>query len=211
MPIPIQHVKDIIDLIFSTSGYNIKNFNVSFPQPLDIKIIKDKNNDIVLNFTGSMPKVGWQKLIRLTAWVQGITLGEKEGVLRLRYLPDIKFSYDGENKDVFGAFYDNSDIAEEISQKFGDCEEKKKIADKCLQYSSEWAKIASQSGTVFADCSERSRRELKRECKDFVVDNLRNDPEIVAGSVVLTFLFFYVVLPVILKFVLERLFKKLFD
>ena len=211
MPIAIQQIKDIVDSIFSASGYNIKNFNVSFPQPLDIKIIKDKNDNIVLNFTGSLPKVGWQKLIRLTAWVQGITLGEKEGILRLRYLPDIKFSYEGENKNLFGASYNTSDIAEEINEEFGDCEEKKKIADKCLHYASEWATIASQSGTVFSGCSERSRRRLKRECKDFVVDNLRNDPEIVAGSVLLTFLFFYVVLPVILKFVLERLFKKLFE
>jgi len=194
MPIPIQQIRDIVNYIFSPNGYNIKNLNVSFPEPLDIKVVRDKDDNIVLSFTGSLPKVGWQKIIRLTAWVQGITLGQSEGVLRLKYLPDIKFGYDTSSENIFNSMYSTDDIS-----------------NKCLQYASEWATIASQGGVIFSSCSEKSKRQLKRECKMFVMDNVRNDPEIVAGSVLLTFLFFYVVLPVILKFVLERLFKKLFN
>lgn len=211
MPIPIQQIRDIVNYIFSPNGYDIKNLNVSFPEPLDIKVVRDKNENIVLSFTGSLPKVSWKKVIRLTAWVQGITLGSSEGVLRLKYLPDIKFSYDTSSENIFNTMYSTDDISHEIEKEYGDCEEKKKIADKCLHYASEWATIASQGGVTFSGCSEKSKRQLKRECKMFVVDNVRNDPEIVAGSVLLTFLFFYVVLPVILKFVLERLFKKLFN
>lgn len=211
MPIQIQQIRDIINYIFSPNGYDIKNLNVSFPEPLDIKVIRDKNENIVLSFTGSLPKVSWQKIIRLTAWVQGITLGQSEGVLRLKYLPDIKFSYDSSSETIFSVMYTTDDIAQEIEKEYGDCEEKKKIADKCLHYASEWATIASQGGITFSECGEKSKRQLKRECRMFVMDNIRNDPEIVAGSVLLTFLFFYVVLPVILKFVLERLFKKLFN
>jgi len=211
MPIPIQQIRDIVNYIFSPNGYNIKNLNVSFPEPLDIKVVRDKNDNIVLSFTGSLPKVGWQKIIKLTAWVQGITLGQSEGVLRLKYLPDIKFGYDTSSENIFNSMYSTDDISQEIELEYGDCEEKKKIANKCLQYASEWATIASQGGVIFSSCSEKSKRQLKRECKMFVMDNVRNDPEIVAGSVLLTFLFFYVVLPVILKFVLERLFKKLFN
>ncbi|NDB57166.1 hypothetical protein EB001_01760 [bacterium] len=210
MSLPIQQIRDIVNLIFSESGYTVKNLNVSFPHPLDIKIIRDNKNNIILSFTESLPKVNWKKFITLTAWVQGLTLGETEGVLRLKYLPDIKFGYDQKSEDLFCQTYDFSDISEEISGEYQD-PNSKKIADKCLHYASEWATIASHNGTNFAECNERSRRQLKKDCKNFVMDNIKNDPEIVAGSVILTFLFFYVVLPMILKFILERLFKKLFS
>jgi hypothetical protein len=210
MPLPIQQIRDIVNLIFSESGYTVKNLNISFPHPLDIKIIRDKDDNIILSFTESLPKVNWKKFITLTAWVQGLTLGKNEGVLRLKYLPDITFGYDQKSEDLFGQTYDFGDIQEDITTEYKDADSKK-IADKCLHYASEWATITSQSGLNFNECSEKSRRQLKRDCKNFVMDNIKNDPEIVAGSVILTFLFFYVVLPMILKFVLERLFKKLFS
>lgn len=208
--LPIQQIKDIIYSIFSDSGYSIKNFNVQFPHPLDIKITKDKNNNISLDFTQSLPKVGWKKLINFTAWVQGISLGENEGVLKLKYFPDIKFSYDDTAPKLFGSSYDFSDIENDIDQEYGD-DDQKKLAKKCLHYANEWTTIASQGGINFSACNEKSRKQLKQSCRKFVVDNIKNDEEIVAGSVILTFLLLYVVLPVVLKFVLERLFKKLFS
>lgn len=210
MSIPIQQIRDIVDLIFSKNGYDVKNLNISFPHPLDIKVVRNENQDIVLSFTEALPKVTWKKFITLTAWVQGLSLGEKEGVLKLKYLPDIKFSYDTNSEALFGQTHNFSDIEEEINKEYKD-EERQKIAKKCLRYASEWATIASQGGVNFSDCDAKSRKELKRECKDFVMDNIKNDPEIVAGSVILTFLLLYVVLPVILKFILERLFKRLFN
>jgi hypothetical protein len=207
---PIQQIRDIVDSIFSSSGYTVKNFNISFPHPLDMKIIRNDNNDIVLNFTQSLPKVTWKKLIKLSAWIQGVTLGQTGGTLRLKYLPDINFSYDDESKELFGMTYDTSDIEQDIYSEYDD-EKRQVLAKKCLQYANEWTTIASQGGTVFSDCSPLSRRKLKNNCRDFVIDNIKSDPEIVAGSVILTFLLLYVVLPVVLKFVLERLFKKLFS
>lgn len=210
--LPIQEIKDIIYSIFSNNGYNIKNFNIQFPHPLDIKIIKDKDENLSLDFTKSLPKVSWKKIINLTAWVQGISLGEKEGTLKLKYLPDIKFSYEEATvPTLFGSTYNLNDIEYEIEQQYADDDNRKKLAKKCLHYADEWTTIASQSGLNFAQCSSSAQRQLKHSCKQFVTDNIKNDKEIVAGSVILTFLLLYVVLPVVLKFVLEKLFKKLFS
>lgn len=210
MSIPISQIKQIVDFIFSKNGYDVKNLNISFPQPLDIKIIKDTSENIILSFTESLPKVTWKKIIRLSAYVQGLTLGKNGGTLKLKYLPDINFSYDENSETLFGSYKDFSDIEAQIDNEYKD-EERNFLAKKCLHYAGEWATIASQGGMDFSSCDKYSKRQLKRDCKDFVMSNIKNDPEILCGSVVLTFLLIYVVLPVILKFILERMFKKLFN
>lgn len=210
MAIPILQIKQIVDFIFSKNGYDIKNLNISFPQPLDIKIIKDTSDNIILSFTESLPKVTWKKLIKLSAYVQGLTLGKEGGTLKLKYLPDIKFSYDENSETLFGNSFDISDIETQIDIEYQD-EERNFLAKKCLQYGNEWATIASQGGMDFGSCDKYTKRQLKRDCKDFITENIKNDKELKCGSVILTFLLLYVVLPVVLKFILERLFKKLFS
>lgn len=210
MAFPIQQIRNIVDAVFSKSGYSIKNFNISFPQPLNINIVKNDKEEIILTFTNSLPKVTFKKFITFTAMVEGITLKKDGGVLRLRYLPDINFKYDESSEELFGNQYNLSDIACEINDEYED-DERRKIAFKCLHYANEWATIASQGGVVFGECDGNTRKKLKRDCKNFVLDNIKNDEELKCGSVVIAFLFFYVLLPVILKFVLEKLFKKLFN
>lgn len=207
--IPIQQIKEIVDLIFSNHGYTVNNLNIQFPQPLDISVTKDNDEEISLDFTKSLPRVTWKKLISITALIKGLSLGKTQGVLKLKYLPDIRFSYD-DSSQLFGQSFDVSDIEHDIEKEYSDGE-RKKLARKCLHYANEWATITSQTGLVFADCSGSAKKQLKQSCKQFVMDNIKNDEEIVAGSVILTFLLLYVVLPVVLKFVLERLFKKLFN
>jgi hypothetical protein len=210
MKIQAQQIRDIVDAIFSNMGYDVKNFNIQFPHPLDIKIVRDEKDNIVLKFTESLPKVTWKRFITLTARISGISLGEKEGILMLRYLPDVPFSYDDQSTEaIFGQSLDFSEVYADINEAYQD-EERRILANRCLHYASEWATIANQSGS-FSDTSSCNRRKLKKDCKNFVMDNIKNDSEIQAGSVIITFLFFYVVLPVVLKFVLERLFKKLFN
>ena len=211
MKFAISQIKDIILSIFSEAGYNIQNFNVKFPQPLDINIAIDKDNNVNLNFAKNLPKVSWKRFITLSALVQRITLGPTSGALKLKYLPDIKFSYGSEASEHFSFNgYILDDISEDIEKEYSDTE-RKKIAYKCLHYASEWATIASNSGINFSECSSSDKKKLKKDCKSFVTENIKNDPEIKAGSVILGFLFFYVVLPVILKFILERIFNKLFQ
>lgn len=205
-----QQIKHIIDSIFSESGYSIKKFNVKFPYPLDISIVKDKDGSIDLTFTKALPTISWKKIIVLSARVNGITLKETGGVLKLKFFPDIPFSYEEENTEDYGnQNYDLSSIISDINTEYSDAESRF-LANKCLHYASEWATIASQ-GCDLSYASNSEKRKLKKDCKNFVMQNLKEDPELQAGSVVLTFLFFYVVLPVVLKFILERVFKKIFS
>lgn len=202
-----QHIKGIIDSIFSEDGYNIQKFNIKFPQALDIRIIQSKDGTD-LNFTKDLPKITWKKFITLSARVSGISLNEKGGVLKLKYFPDVPFLY-SDSEEEFGTAYDFSSVQQEIDLEYSE-EEQKFLAKKCLQYASEWATIASQ-GTSFQNASHQEQKQLRKNCKQFVIENIKNDPEIVAGSVLLSFLFFYIILPAILRFVLERIFKKLFN
>lgn len=206
----ISHrIKDIIDAIFSENGYSIQKFNIQFPHPLDIKIVKESDERISLQFTRLFPKISWKKFITLSANVNGIVLDENGGVLKLKYFPDIPFKYD-DSKNTFGdTSFDFSDIREDINKSYDD-QESRFLANKCLQYAEEWATIAS-AGFSFKSANGREKCRLKRDCKNFIVSNLKQDKELQAGSVVITFLFFYVVLPVVLKFVLEKIFQKLFS
>lgn len=209
MKIQIKQIRDIINSIFSENGYDVNNLNIQFPDPLNIKIDKDDIENISLTFVGSLPKVTWKKYITFSARIIGLTLGELSGILKLKYLPDVRFSYDDPPEKMFGSKYSFNDIEEEIVTEYQD-EERRTVAKKCLQYAEEWATIAGQE-VDFASTDAKTRKKLKSDCKNFVVDNIKDDQELQAGSVLLTFLFLYVVLPVILKFILERIFKKLFN
>jgi hypothetical protein len=206
MPFP-QQIKTIIDSIFSNGGYNIQKFNIKFPSSLNINIVKNEDN-IDLIFTKDLPKITWKKFITLSARVSGINLNEKGGLLKLKYFPDIPFSYE-DSEERFGIEHDFSSIQRDIEEEYIE-DEQRFLAKKCLQYASEWATIASQ-GTSFQNADLQQEKQLRRDCKHFVMENIKNDPEIQAGSVLLSFLFFYIILPTILRFVLERIFKKLFN
>lgn len=206
MPFP-QQIKNIIDSIFSDSGYSIQKFNIKFPSLLDI-VISKKEDSVDLSFKKDLPKITWKKFITLSARVSGITLGQNGGVLKLKYFPDIPFSYN-ESEERFGINYDLSDIDSQIESEYSE-PETRFLAKKCLHYASEWATIASQ-GCDLRCANKYEQYKLKQECKSFVVESIKNDTEIKAGSILLSFLFFYIILPAILRFVLERLFRKIFS
>ena len=204
--IDLKHIRDIVYQIFSDSGYSINNVNIQFPQPLNIKITKDANS-ISLDFDNNVPKISWKRLITLSAYINGLALKENGGVLKLRYLPDIEFSYEKTQELMFGQNFNFSDISNEIDSQYKD-EARKKLATKCLQYGVEWVTIASQNPT-FGQSSLAEQRLLKEQCKDFIKDNIRGEKK--HGSVVLTFILLYVLLPVVLKFIVDRIFKKIFN
>ncbi len=210
--INIQQIRDTIFQIFSDNGYNKNNVTVKFPQPLDIKV-EQNGDDITIDFNSNLPYISWKKLIRLSAYINGFTLGKNSGTIKLKYLPDITFTYEqtqqfisNMSEEKFGNI-DFSDIQKEIDVKFGD-EERKKLATKCLQYGAEWARIASQ-GCDFSCADALTIRKMKRECSNFIKDNIEKEKEY--GSVILSFILIYVLLPVILKFIVERIFRKLFE
>lgn len=205
--INIKQIRDIIYQIFSDNGYIFNNMNVRFPQPLNISITK--TNDIIsLDFIDKCPKVSLKKLITFTAHIQGLSLGSESGTIKLKYFPDINFSYERTQELLYGDAYDFSEIEEEILSEYKD-DARQKLAVKCLQYGREWATIASRGNPDFCMSSPKEQKELKRQCKEFIMENIKEEERY--GSVVLTFILLYVLLPVILKFIVERIFRKIFN
>lgn len=205
--INLKEIRDIVYQIFSESGYSVNNINISFPQPLDVSITKNKG-EVSLDFKNKSPKITWKRFISLSAYVNGVSLGENRGTIKIKYLPDINFDYNSPQElSLFGQVFDFSDIEEEISNQYKD-EARQKLAQRCLQYGTEWATIASQS-SCFAQANKHEQEILKSQCKNFIRDNIANEERY--GSAILTFILLYVLLPVVLKFIVERLFKKLFN
>lgn len=204
--INLKEIKDIIYQIFSDSGYSINNINVQFPQLLNIKITKNEDK-ISIDFVDHTPKLSWKRFITLSAYIDGVTLGETGGTLKLKYLPDIDFSYEKTHKPMFGSGYDFSGIESEITREYKD-EARRKLAKECLQYGIEWATIASQSSS-FRNSSLAEEKILKEQCKNFIRDNLKKEQKY--GSAILTFFLIYILLPVVLKFIVERIFNKIFN
>jgi hypothetical protein len=205
--IDLKNIRDIIYQIFSDSGYVFNNMNIKFPQPLNIKVTK-KDDTISLDFVNDCPKISWKRIITLSAHVNGLSLGKDGGTIKLRYLPDIDFSYDKTQEQLFGNQYDFSSIQQDIMKEYGD-EERQKLANRCLQYGSEWATIASRSNAALSYATPKEQRVLKQQCKDFIRDNIANEKR--HGSAILTFVLLYVLLPVILKFIVEKIFRKIFE
>lgn len=204
----LKHIRDIIYQIFSDSGYMFNNMNIKFPQPLNVSITK-KDDIISIDFVNDNPRISWQRIIRLSAHINGVSLGKDGGTIKLRYLPDINFSYDKTSEQFFGSrTYDFSSIEQEINAQYAD-EERRKLATRCLQYGIEWATIASRSNDALSYATPKEQKILKQQCKEFIKDNIINEKR--HGSAVLMFILLYVLLPVILKFIVEKIFRKIFE
>lgn len=203
--INLKDIKNIIDQIFSDLGYSINNVNIQFPQPLNIEITKEQDT-ISLDFVKNTPKISWKKFITLSARIDGIALHKSGGTLKLKYLPDVDFSYEAKQESLFG-MHNFEEIKESIYSEYND-DARQKLALRCLQYGTEWATIASQS-SKFANASKDEQKLLKQQCKAFIRENIKNEEK--HGSAILTFILIYVLLPVVLKFIVERIFRKLFS
>ena len=206
----IQQIRDIVFQIFSEYGYKKNNVTIKFPQPLNINITQI-NENISIDFENALPYISWKKLITLSAYINGFTFGQSSGTIKLKYLPDIKFSYE-ETQELMNMFEPNfgeldfSDIQNEINETFKD-DARQKLASRCLQYGTEWARIASR-GFNLQEVDDAQKKKLKKECSNFIKQNIQQEEK--HGSVVLSFILIYVLLPVVLKFIVERIFRKLF-
>lgn len=202
----IKQVKCIIDAILSREGWQLGNINIKCSLPLIVKIQND-NDTIVLNFEKSYPVAIIKKFVKLKLSVKGISLGKDGGTIFIKFFPDINFSYEDETN--FGSVY-SVDLESDIIAEYED-EERRKIARKCLQYANEWTTIVS-TGNPEAQKSKTkfSRSALRKQCVKFVSENIKNDKEIQCGSVLLSFLFLYVVLPAVINWVVKKVLDKWF-
>lgn len=205
----LTDIKNAIEQIFSKSGYTISGFSLSCPDEMAMSITK-KEKGIEISFGGDLPYIKTKKfLIPLSAKIQGIYLGEDGGSIKLKHFPDFSFSYDENSSENFGSHKSTSrvdKIIEVIDKEFKD-EERRKIAKLALQYTNEWATIVSHAGIDIYHCDDKTKNKLKKDCESFVLEKVRNSKKIEGKSAILTFILMYVVLPIIIKWVIEKFFN----
>ena len=204
-----KQVSEVLFSIFSDDGYKVNGITIKSESPL-IGNIYSSEQQTSIKFGNNLPKAEIKRLITLYAYIEEIIFRQDGGVVRLKNFPDISFGYEQSLISVlFSEKFSCSREMHELIEKTYTDEKKKKIAEKCLHYGKEWATIVSQSGG-FAEASSSDRKALRSQCINFVVENVRHDVEQEYGSVILTYLLVFIVIPAIARFIITRLLEKYF-
>jgi hypothetical protein len=211
MSYDISKIKDILTSVFSDIGYKAGGISIKCPSPVGL-CVTNKKDAINIDFTNTkdLPIATVEKLIKFNLSILGVSLGETGGVIKIKFFPDIKFDYNGTVK--FGAMNNMAYemISQEIDAEYGD-PERKKIAQRCLQYGSEWATIVSASQTGPVTYSEQEKRKLRKQCYNFIYQNMKNDKEIECKFVILGIIFLNIVLPVIIGWIVTKILNHWFN
>ena len=201
-----KEVHEILLDVFK-HGATINGVKIKSDNPVSATIEQIDNDRIKITFPDNQPVASFKRFITFSATIKSIVLKEESGFVEVKNFPSIPFGYES---FFFGHLSDNvdtSDIESEIQTKY--CGEKKEIANLCLQYAKEWATISSQA-VCFKSSSSSDKRKLKKQCFNFVVDNVKNDVEKRHGSVILTYIFLVLILPAVAKFIINKLLEKYF-
>ena len=199
-------IYDTLNKLFSKEGFTVNGYRVKSESPL-VACITDNNGVFELEFGNNNPKVEITKFITLYAYIEQINFGETGGLIKLRNFPDFKFSYTSSMFNSYPISFESESIGEEITSQYSSKRDRE-IAKKCLQYAEEWATICHQSGVTF---DNTDRYILYNNCYDFVEENIKDDVEKRYGSVILTWIFVYVVLPMIIKWIVNKVLERLFN
>lgn len=205
----ISQIESMLRSVFE-DGLDLNGSKISCPSPLQTSIVSTPES-INIDFNNNLPKATVKKFVSLSFYIEGIILRKTSGTLKLRYFPDINFNYVQNNQACSSFEVDNIDfgsLEQEINEEYTD-EARKKVAHKCLQYAKEWATITNYGGVSFKDAGYVEQKLLKKQCRDFVKESMDNDEDTKYGSVILTFILLQIILPIIIRWIVERLFRKL--
>ncbi len=202
-------IYDTISKLFSGDGFTVNGYTVKAESPLVASLT---NNDglFELEFGNNNPKVEITRFITFYAYIEQINFGEDGGLVKLRNFPDFKFSYTSNMFNSCPMDFESDSIKEEIASQYSSKRDRE-IAKKCLQYAEEWATICHQSGVTFNNADYADRYILYNNCYDFVEENIKANVEERYGSVILTWIFVYVVLPMIIKWIVNKVLERLFN
>jgi len=206
-----KEISEVLFKIFSDEGFTVNGFKIKSESPL-IANVYSEDETTTISFGNNYPRAEITRLITIYAYIEQLVFRKDGGTVRIKNFPDISFGYD---KSSILNFLDHltyageCEIEKEIENKYSD-ETRRKIAKDCLQYATEWATIVSQSGG-FSDIGPTKKKELKRQCYDFVVENVRKEAnEKKYGSVILTYLLVFIIIPAVARFIIVRLLEKYF-
>lgn len=204
-----KEVNEYIESLFSDDGLSLHKIKIKAESPLTINIHNEQGVTDV-TFGSNKPKAEIKRFITFRAYVEGLSFRESGGSIKLQNFPDLNFSYERNSiLDLFKEnFYYSFEMEHEIDKRYSD-KNKKEIAKLCLQYAEEWAKI-SQHSVDFSKANSLERYELRRNCYEFVKSNVEEKAKEKYGSIFLTFILLYVILPAIISWVVHRILDKMF-
>jgi hypothetical protein len=207
-----QEINVMLRNLFNGNGVDLKGFKIKADSPLDTKIIS-KNNTTTIVFEDNLPRVEIVKLFTIKCYIEQIVLGQEGGSIKIKNFPDINFGYDSNSLlDFLGKniSYNFGSMDNEIEKKYGNGD-KQRIAKKCLQYAQEWSRISMSAGVNFADSDSCKRKALRKDCYDFVKENVEEDVKYKYKSVFITFILITVILPAIISWVVGKILDELFN
>ncbi len=198
--------------IFNGNGLEINSVKIKSDSPCDVNVSYN-NNNTTIKFLKNLPKAEIKRFITFSAYIEGIYFGEKKGSIKLKNFPDLFFGYE-ETTSLLSLIENNFyslDFDREVEEKYTS-KEHQRIAKKCLHYAREWTTISMNGGVDFKSAGYLKRYDLRRKCYDFVKENIKNDlaEEKEYSSILLTFLFFSVILPAIVTWIVHRVLDELF-
>jgi hypothetical protein len=206
-------IKEILEGVFSDSGYKIANFTFTFPKELGISV-KKVDESLHLDFKGNLPSVKTKKLfIPFSIYVEGVTISENGGSIKLKHFPDFNFTYsDGITSEArFGSHYkstfNNNLFIQDIDNEYKD-NERRRIARVALKYARQWADLVNQNNIEY---TSENKKKLTTDCKNFVKENMIRSGDIEAKSGILTFVLIYFVLPAVISWVVKKFLDNYFN
>jgi hypothetical protein len=203
-----EELKSTLNNIFSSSGFVLNGYNIKCNTPLDVKI-ENKDNNILITFNKNTPVASIKKIITLSVNVEQICLENTGGYIKFKYFPVIRFSYD----KVFSDDKQKKNLDPiylEIDNHYANKNERE-VAKMCLRFANEWATICQSSGVDFSNANRKTRFELKKQCYSFVEENVHKELEKEYGSIILTWVFIYIVLPMIIKWIVAKILSRLYS
>jgi hypothetical protein len=207
-----QEINVTLRNLFNGNGVDLKGFKIKADSPLNTKITH-VNNTTTINFVDSLPRVEIVKLFTIKCYIEQIVLGLEGGSIKIKNFPDIHFGYDSNSLlDFLGKNipYNFGSMDSAIEEQYGNGD-KQKIAKKCLQYAQEWSKISMSAGIDFADSDSCKRKALRKDCYQFVKENVEEDVKEKYKSVFITFILITVILPAIISWVVGKILDELFN
>jgi len=205
-----KEASEFLGKLFSQEGIMVKGFKINAQSPF-IANVKHEKGTTEISFGVNQPKASITKLITIYAYIEEVVLGATGGSIKLRNFPDINFSYDSSTffKQEFNEPFDFKSIEKDIENRFSS--EDQKIARLALQYANEWATICRDSGITFSHADYIDRYLMHNNCYSFVKDKVKEDLEDRHGSVVLTWILAYVILPIIVRWIVNKVLDRLYN
>lgn len=205
-----MNVNDIISIISDLfdEGYGTGGVKLLIPRDRITMDMSKSESGYEILFSQCLPAVKVKKFIEVSLSVEGITIRNDEIWFRIKNFPDVPMSYFTSSPDNYREVFTH-DIEKAIEEKYGKSKAHKKIAQLCLQHAKEWATITSEA-VCFSEMNQAERKECRRLCHNFVVEQVKKDVEKEYGSAILTYLLIMIIIPAVARFIIERLLNKYF-